>query len=283
MSVPITPPQHTEFVDLFGTRTFVQSWQPDGPLRAAMSIVHGVCEHSGRYKTVVHHCLRAGIAITTFDLPGHGRTEGRRGHVPPFDQLMDRIEWLVDHTQTRFPDVPQVLLGHSWGGSLALNFALRRRPTIDALVASAPALRLGYQPSAVKLLLGKLVYRVWPGLTLPKKGDLTALTRNQAALDEFLADPLTHDMVSSRLIMDLLTTGEWAYNHAEQLAAPTLLIHGDADRVTCANASRDFAERAGDCCDVKIFPGLYHEPHHEPEADEVVAYALQWLQKTVGT
>ena len=139
----------------------------------------------------------------------------------------------------------------------------------------------GYQPPAVKLLLGKLLYRVWPSLTLAKKSDLSALTRNETIRDEFIADPLTHDRVSSRLVIDLLTSGEWAVENASKLDSPTLVIHGDADRITCSQASRDFGQRAGGRCDVKIFPGLYHEPHHEPEGDEVVAYTIGWLQKTL--
>lgn len=267
-----------EYVELDGTRTYVRMWTPAVPVRAALTLVHGLSEHSGRYQPVVEKFLAAGFAVVTFDLPGHGLTAGRRGHVPRYECLLDRIGWLVNETRTRFSEVPQVLLGHSWGGSLVLNYAIRRQPPITALVASAPALRLGDRPPAVKLALGRLMYRLWPGLTLPRNANPALLTRNQEVCDAFRDDPLNHDMVSARLAVDLLKTGEWAMEHAAELTPPTLLLHGDADRVTSAQASCDFVERAGDHCEIKIFPGLYHEPHHEPEADEVVGFTIQWLQ-----
>ena len=278
MTPTATSTPRAEYVDLDGTRTYVRMWTPAGPVQAAMALVHGLSEHSGRYQPVVQKYLEAGFAVLSFDLPGHGLTEGRRGHVPHYERLLDRVGWLVEETHARFSAVPQVLLGHSWGGSLVLNYAIRRQPDVAALVASAPALRLAYRPPAVKLALGRLMYRLWPSLTLPRNADPALLTRRQEICDAFIADPLNHDMVSSRLVVDLLDTGEWAVKHAAELTPPTLLIHGDADRVTCAQASCDFAECAGEDCEIKIFPGLYHEPHHEPEADEVVGFTIRWLQ-----
>ncbi|MAR11859.1 MAG: lysophospholipase [Blastopirellula sp.] len=278
MPAPSTSAETIEYVQLNGTRTCVRMWTPTGNVSAAITLVHGLSEHSGRYQPVVQQLLKAGFAVLAFDLPGHGLTEGRRGHVPAYAQLMDRVGWLVQESQTRFPQQPQVLFGHSWGGSLVLNYVLRKRPNLAALVASAPALRLAYRPPVAKLLLGRLMYRLWPSLTMAKDVDTNLLTRSQEVRDAFKADSLNHERISSRLAIDLLDTGKWAREHAAELTTPTLILHGDADQITCSQASCEFAEQAGDHCQIKIFPGLYHEPHHEPEAEEVLGYLITWLQ-----
>lgn len=56
-------------------------------------------------------------------------------------------------------------------------------------------------------------------------------------------------------------------------------MHGDADSIVSAGASAEFALRAGNCCTLKIWPGLYHELHNEPEKDQVLSNLLGWLDK----
>ncbi len=85
-------------------------------------------------------------ALFAFDLPGHGASPGRRGSADSFDGLLADIGCALTDVRTRLGELPQVLLGHSMGGTLAINYALRRRqisPTgrnLDGLVLAAPML-----------------------------------------------------------------------------------------------------------------------------------------------
>jgi alpha-beta hydrolase superfamily lysophospholipase len=54
-------------------------------------------------------------------------------------------------------------------------------------------------------------------------------------------------------------------------------MHGSADQLTSAIASRQFAERAGKHCVMNIWDGVYHELHNEPEKEAVLAQVLAWL------
>jgi alpha-beta hydrolase superfamily lysophospholipase len=65
--------------------------------------------------------------------------------------------------------------------------------------------------------------------------------------------------------------------HAAEFPLPLLLMHGDGDRITSAEASREFAARLGERCTLKIWPGLYHEIHNEPDQRQVLAYLSAWL------
>ena len=90
-------------------------------------------------------------------------------------------------------------------------------------------------------------------------------------------DPLTHNRITARLGLDILKSGYWALEHAADFKRPLLLMHGLADRITDAAASREFAGKAGACCTLKLWDGWYHELHHEPEKEQVLSFMLAWL------
>ena len=69
---------------------------------------------------------------------------------------------------------------------------------------------------------------------------------------------------------------------ASQLEGKLLLIHGTADRLTDVEASREFATAAGDHCTLRLFEGLYHEPHNEPEKADVFECVIDWIEGRAG-
>jgi alpha-beta hydrolase superfamily lysophospholipase len=239
--------------------------------------VHGLGDHSGRYGHVAQHLCEAGFALLALDLRGHGRSEGQRGHSPRFEALLDDIDCLLDEAATRWPGRPVCLYGHSLGGSLVLNYVLRRRPALAGVVATSPGLRPGFQPPAWKVGFGRIMYVAWPSLSLSNELDIEGLSRDPEVVRAYREDTWVHDRLSVRLGIDILETGEWALAHAAELHLPLLLMHGDADRLTSASASREFAARAGEGCTLKIWSGGYHELHNEPERAEVLTYLSDWL------
>ena len=280
-----------------GLKLHGQGWEPEGEAKAAVCLVHGMGEHSGRYVHMAEAFNRAGTALIAFDLRGHGRSEGKRGHAPNYEALMSDIFQLLETAKQRYPDLPVFLYGHSLGGNLAIHYALRHRPNLAGVVASAPLLRTAFKPPAWKMVLLRSMYRLRPGFTLPRGVDDTALSRDVKVVQAYQNDPLVHDRISARLAIDMLRVGEWNVEHAVEFPLPLLLMHGDADRITSAQASREFASRAKDQCTLKIWDGLYHELHNEPfmvnlhgepfmvnlhgepEQSEVLAHALEWMKQ----
>jgi alpha-beta hydrolase superfamily lysophospholipase len=91
-----------------------------------------------------------------------------------------------------------------------------------------------------------------------------------------------HDRLSARLGLDILLSGEWALDHATDFSLPLLLMHGNADRLTSPDASREFAARAGAVCTLIVWDGFYHEIHNEPEQSDVFNAILTWLDERIG-
>jgi alpha-beta hydrolase superfamily lysophospholipase len=287
--------QHVEtsYLAKDGLKLYSQSWQPEEAPTAVVCLVHGIGEHSGRYTHVAEALCAAGYAVCAYDLRGHGRSGGPRGHASTYDTMLDDIELLLKEASQRYAGRPQFLYGHSLGGNLVLNYALRRclplqdsrclplqdsrRPTLQGVVATSPALRIAVVPPAFKLWLGQIFYQVWPTLTLPTGLPLAGLSRDPHVIENYRADPLVHDLASARFALDFLNAGEWALEHAAEFPLPLLLVHGTADTLTSVQASHDFAAQAGARCTLKLWEGLYHETHNEPEKAEVLAYLVHWL------
>jgi len=271
--------KHSEFMMISddGITLLGQGWEPASEARSVVCLLHGLGEHCGRYSHMAEAFNREGIAMLAFDLRGHGRSGGRRGHAPNYSALMSDIEKLLHKAAELYPKQPCFLYGHSLGGNLAIYYALRKRPALAGVIASAPLLRLAFNPSQWKtgMLRGMRAMRI--NFSIRSGLDDTALSRDLNVVRTYRNDPLTHDLISARLAMDMLRYGQWELMHAAQFPLPILLMHGESDRITSVAASVEFAERLGPRCDLKIWDGLDHELHNEPEQRQVFSYVMDWM------
>lgn len=274
----MTDPVYFEFGWQTGDQLpiFAQGWQVAQSPVGVICLVHGLGEHSSRYEHVAHTFCHAGYNFLTFDLPGHGKSGGKRGHIPSYPELLKNIDQLLERAGQKFPGLPCFLYGHSWGGNLALNYVLRRQPAIAGAIVTSPWLRLAQPPPKWLAGLVSLTGRVWPGLTRASGLDTSAVSRDPAVVHAYQTDPLNHDRVSMRTFAQSVQAGEWALAHAAQFPVPLLLMHGAADRITSPQASLAFARLAPGCT-FKLWDDLFHEPHNEPEQARVLEFIIDWL------
>jgi alpha-beta hydrolase superfamily lysophospholipase len=119
--------------------------------------------------------------------------------------------------------------------------------------------------------------RLWPGYSQASGLHPQSLSRDPEIIHALSEDALSHDRVSTRLYLSAYRAGEWVLAHAAEFPVPLLLMHGSADRVTAAAASRLFAERVPGDCTFKLWEGFYHELHNEPQRQDVFRYVIDWL------
>jgi alpha-beta hydrolase superfamily lysophospholipase len=261
-----------------GLKLHGRQWEPTSTARSVIFIIHGLGEHCGRYEHAAKALTHEGFAVFAFDLRGHGQSEGKRGHAPGYEQLMSDISQCLKKAQQQHPTLPVFLYGHSLGGNLVIQYALRKRPDPAGVIASSPLFRPAFIPPAWKTALMNLAVGITPSVCLPTGLDTNALSQDAEVVRAYQSDPLVHDRISLRLAKDMLAAGEWNRTHAAEFPCPLLLMHGDADRITSAQASREFAAQANEQCTFKLWPGLFHELHNEPQQIEVLTRIIAWIK-----
>ena len=263
-----------------GLDLYAQSWRPDNTPQAMICVVHGLGEHSGRYAHMATYMNNAQYGVVSFDLRGHGRSGGTPGHSPSYQTLMGDITDFLRKIREEYPKTLCFLYGHSLGGNLVLNYAMRENPKLAGLIASSPGLIPTVKPPSWKLTAGRVLYHLCPKFTMTNGLDLQGLSRDLKVLQACQNDALVHTRISARLGLDILEAGQWVLEHAQQFPPlPLLLMHGDADRLTSFSASQLFAEKLNDRCTFKQWNGFYHELHNEPQKEEVFAFMLNWIKQ----
>jgi len=273
---------HFEFVwqTRDGLKMYSQCWKPKKKARAVICLVHGLGEHSGRYTHLAKFLTDSGFALAAFDLRGHGRSQGTRGHFASYDLVMEDITLFIKEVKKHFHTKPLFLYGQSTGGNFVINYALRFEPDIAGIILTSPLLRPAFKTPFWKIALGKTMYYMWPTLSLSNGVDLNALSRDTSVASQRKNDTLTHDRVTPRFLA-VLSAGEWALANTERLDLPLLLIHGDADRITSFEASETFAKKTGSMCTFKICHGYYHTLHEELDRDTIFAAMTGWMNRKI--
>jgi len=259
-----------------GVKQFRRHWKCTTDPGAAMLIVHGISEHSGRYAEVAEHFVASGIDVLAFDLRGHGETHGRRGYVDRFGQLLDDVEELLEERRTL--RVPVVLLGHSLGGLICTAYATTDRPQPDLLVLSAPALAANV-PGWQRLIAPVFSF-ISPTLALPSDFDGALLSRDAAVGEAYRTDPLRVTKTTVRLGNEIFSAMDRTNDRLSKIQVPTYVLHGTADDLVPPAASAPL-EALADVTRV-LHPDLRHECLNEPERDAVLAGIDEWLAPRIG-
>ena len=276
--------KHSEFKfkTFDGLQLFGQSWQPDDvQSRAVICLVHGLGEHSGRYNYLADQITQAGYTLLSFDLRGHGQSQGPRGHTPSYEALLNDINFFLNEVDKNFPELPHFLYGHSLGGNLVLNYVLRRQSRLKGVIATDPWLRLAFEPPRVKVILAQITNYIWPSFSQKNGLDTKVLSRDPEVVHAYENDPLVHGNISARMFISIYQSGRWALEHASEFPLPLLLMHGGDDKIISLEASREFASKVTGKCTFRIWDGLYHEIHNEPEKQAVFAFLISWLNKII--
>ncbi len=254
-----------------------QGWSVPDPAGVVV-LVHGAHEHGGRYAHVAQRLGAAGYASYAPDHPGHGRSPGRRGDIRSLAAAVEGVAQTARAAADRHPGVPLFVYGHSLGGLVALQY-LTGTPhgRIAGAVVSAPALDTS-TATPVQRVLAPVLSRLAPGLGVLTL-DAETVSRDPEVVAAYRADSLTHTgRMVARTGTEILLGAAAMPARLRGLRLPLLVVHGGADRLVPPAASEVVRRHAGSPdVTVRIYDGLHHEPHNEPEKDEVLDDVVAWL------
>lgn len=285
---PYTRPM-PEFVDAYGIPIVYDVYEAAEP-RAVVQLLHGVGEHAGRYEALIEALVANGYTVYADDHRGHGRTglrqwggdHGKLGRLGPggVDAARDAVWTLTQRIRDAHPDLPLVLLGHSWGSFLAQMLLDRHPEAFDAVVLSGTALR-------------------WPGSL--NAGDLNGpwkhlrgsgmewLSSDEQVGRDFIDDPLTTSTPLLRLFGPIEAAKLFGRPRRDLgRDVPMLLMVGRDDTVGGPRSvhllADAYRERSGlTDVTVRVYPGARHEIFAELQQAEVRADLLAWLDERLPT
>ena len=262
---------------------YIRGWEPTNKRpKALIALIHGLGEHTGRYIHVGKTMTDAGYAFVGFDLRGHGRSGGARGHFPALNTIMQDIRQFFKFLVQRYPDIPHFLYGHSMGGLLSLTYALHYPAGLNGVIVTGAWLRSPLQEQKGKIAMVNVLGSLLPAITLPSGLDATAISRDADVVKKYTNDPLVHDKTSLGLGKSAINAIDFCLAHAKEFKPPLLMLHGAADKLTYPSGSEDFTRLASENnkdVTLKLWDGLYHEVHNEPEKAEVFKVMIDWLEK----
>jgi alpha-beta hydrolase superfamily lysophospholipase len=260
-----------------GTRLFRRSWLPSQAQRTLV-IVHGFAEHSGRYDHVGAWFSTRDFAVHAYDQRGHGKSDGARGHVDSFSQLLDDLESFLSFVRREHPEQPLVLLGHSLGGLVVATLLCERKPDLLGAVTVGPPLELGPGVSALRLRVARTLRRFAPRLRLGARIDASDLSRDPEVARAYDADPLVFRKATASFAAESLDTAVRTGAAGRVVQVPLLMLHGEADRLCPPRGSRSFhGQLRGAGHRLRVYPKLRHEILNEPEQEQVFEDVLAWV------
>jgi acylglycerol lipase len=274
--------EEARFTGAGGLEIYCQSWLPEIEPRAAVVIVHGAGEHSGRYPHVAARLVADGYAVHALDHRGHGRSEGARALLDRMDNAVADLDSLVLRMAERHPGVQIFMLAHSMGGTVGLCYAMRHQDRLAGLILSAPLAALEAASPAMRIT-GKLLSALAPRLGLIAV-DSSLISRDSEVVSAYESDALVHHAkLPARTVAELAVAIESFPDGVGVIEIPTLILYGTADGLCPPSGSVMVGERVGSPdVTVKSYDGLYHEILNEPERGVVLDDLCSWLNDRVG-
>ena len=266
-----------------GLTLFGQVWQSEVEApKGIVYLIHGLGEHSGRYEHVAEALTNAGYHMAGFDLRGHGLSEGKRGHTPSFDYFFDDISLFRKEIEKQLgPTLPSFIYGHSLGGLIVINYGMTHPEGLTGAIATDPALELSFTPPPVMWFIAQVMANIIPTFSSNNALDVNALARDAAVVKAYQDDPLVHDHISARHVVDMIRNGGKMLERANEWSLPLLLMHGTEDHITSMDSSKAFAEKAGSKVTFVPWEGYYHEIHNDIGKEKVIEKMIAWLDEEV--
>lgn len=266
-------PPEGAFVSLEGGRVHavVQGQGPD------LVLIHGANGNARDFTFDLAARMAQDFRVIALDRPGFGHSDAFGGPESPLDQAKI-LRAAVDRLGVARP----IVLGHSYGGAVAMAWALQAPDDVAGLTLLAPAV----YPWPGELGLWYQLSSSWLGqnVVLPLVANLAPRRAVDSSLEGVFAPNPVPEGYMDHLGYDLTLRASQLALNAKQvdslkgyveamsggypaLTMPIELIHGDSDKTVGLSFHSQRMADTLDNANLTILPGVGHMPHHARPED----------------
>jgi acylglycerol lipase len=271
-----TAAEQSTFTSTSGLNIFFRSWTPAGAARAVIVIVPGFNSHSGYYGWAAEQLVTLGVAVYAVDLRGRGKSDGERFFVAAFADYLSDVDGMVRLAQSREPELPVFVLGHSAGGVLACLYTVEHQKNLAGLICESFAFQTPAPDVALAVLKG--LGHIFPHAHVLrlKNEDFSRDPKVVAAMN---ADPLiAHETQPTQTVAELVRADERLKREFADITLPVLILHGTSDKAARAAGSQAFFDGAGSTDKtLKLYDGHFHDLLNDVDKETVMEDLKSWL------
>lgn len=296
------------------TKLFYNLYTPLGqPIKGSVLILHGMKEHSGRYKAVTQFFAEQGLLVLSYDHIGHGYSVdhefdlGFFDEVSPQEKLVEHSIVMLDKLHKLAPDVPHFVLGHSMGSFITRLLLQTEFDKLSGAIivgtgdrnvsahAAKPLLRLlnRLKPKEKNKIINEAFdkmnntrFKDEPGATATSWLSLDTANREAFSKDPLCGVPFSNNGFYGLIMLNTLATQtNWANTIPRDL--PLLFVSGEADPIgEFGKGVRNIVNRLrGDNFEdvtLYLYPQMRHEILNESIKDRVYNEIAFWMNKRIN-
>jgi alpha-beta hydrolase superfamily lysophospholipase len=259
---------------LASSRLYFETIVPTNP-RGTILVSHGYAEHCGRYREVTQELAAHRWATLAYDVRGHGRSPGQRGHIDRFADYLQDFEEAKQQARA-LSQGPLIGFCHSHGALITLSAIVGGSAGFDSLVISSPFLGLKVHVNPVKKAVGRIASKVWPTLTLPAPLTVDILTSDKTKQAERAVDKQCFEVATARWFTEATGAQAEVLRNASKIKLPSLWVIAGSDQLADAAVSQTFAGQIANA-QVQLYPTMQHEVLNETNRAAVYQRIIAFL------
>lgn len=298
------------FIDgVDNNKIFLRIWDNVKNPKGIVQIIHGMAEHSERYREFAEHLNKERYIVCADDHRGHGKSathEREFGYLGKdgFNKVVEEEHMITEFMKKEYSDLPINIFAHSFGSFVGQEYITRYSNEINSIILSGTAkqdgidIKLGYIVASIQRklfddkskakLIDKLSFGSFNKKVENPQHKFAWLTRDVREVEKYNNDEFCGFISTIDFYYNLFGGLKNLYNEEKlqkiNKELPILVLAGDKDPVGKYGKSilalhKQYKDLGINKAEVKLFEEGRHELLNETNKLEVYEYVGAWVNK----